>query len=162
MADIQPRPILITGGGRRIGLALARHFLARQQPVIISYRTWYPAIDALREAGAVCLHADFSTDDSILAFAEEVKAHAGSGLRAIIHNASGWMAEKPGVPLTTVLASMMQIHVNAPYLLNHAWRACCAATAMRPATLSISPTTLWSAAATNTLPTPPAKRRWII
>ncbi len=42
MADIQPRPILITGGGRRIGLALARHFLARQQPVIISYRTWYP------------------------------------------------------------------------------------------------------------------------
>ena len=24
MADIQPRPILITGGGRRIGLALAR------------------------------------------------------------------------------------------------------------------------------------------
>lgn len=39
MADIQPRPILITGGGRRIGLALARHFLARQQPVIISYRT---------------------------------------------------------------------------------------------------------------------------
>lgn len=120
MADIQPRPILITGGGRRIGLALARHFLARQQPVIISYRTWYPAIDALREAGAVCLHADFSTDDSILAFAEEVKAHAGSGLRAIIHNASGWMAEKPGVPLTTVLASMMQIHVNAPYLLNHA------------------------------------------
>lgn len=120
MADIQPRPILITGGGRRIGLALARHFLARQQPVIISYRTWYPAIDALREASAVCLHADFSTDDSILAFAEEVKAHAGSGLRAIIHNASGWMAEKPGVPLTTVLASMMQIHVNAPYLLNHA------------------------------------------
>ena len=120
MADIQPRPILITGGGRRIGLALARHFVARQQPVIISYRTWYPAIDALREAGAVCLHADFSTDESILAFAAEVEAHASGGLRAIIHNASGWMAEKPGIPLTTVLASMMQIHVNAPYLLNHA------------------------------------------
>lgn len=114
MADIQPRPILITGGGRRIGLALARHFLARQQPVMISYRTWYPAIDELRNAGAVCLHADFSTDDSILAFAEEVKAQAAAGLRAVIHNASGWMAEKPGIPLTTVLASMMQIHVNAP------------------------------------------------
>lgn len=30
------------------------------------------------------------------------------------------MAEKPGIPLTTVLAAPMQIHVNAPYLLNHA------------------------------------------
>lgn len=120
MAEIQPRPILITGGGRRIGLALAHHFLTQQQPVIISYRTYYPAIDALREAGAICLHADFSTDESILAFAEEVKAHASNGLRAIIHNASDWMAEKPGIALTTVLASMMQIHVNTPYLLNHA------------------------------------------
>ncbi|HHG8774704.1 TPA: dihydromonapterin reductase [Raoultella planticola] len=116
----QPRPILITGGGRRIGLALAHHFLNQQQPVIVSYRTHYPAIDVLRAAGALCLPADFSTDDGILTFAEAVKTHARGGLRAIIHNASSWMAEKPGIPLTTVLASMMQIHVNAPYLLNHA------------------------------------------
>lgn len=116
----QPRPILITGGGRRIGLALAHHFLDQQQPVIVSYRTHYPAIDALRDAGAICLTADFSTDEQILAFAEAVKHHAAAGLRAIVHNASDWMAEKPDIPLTTVLASMMQIHVHAPYLLNHA------------------------------------------
>ncbi|HCN8552223.1 TPA: dihydromonapterin reductase, partial [Escherichia coli] len=42
------------------------------------------------------------------------------GLRAILHNASAWMAEKPGTPLADVLACMMQIHVNTPYLLNHA------------------------------------------
>jgi dihydromonapterin reductase/dihydrofolate reductase len=96
MADIQPRPILITGGGRRIGLALARHFLARQQPVIISYRTWYPAIDALREAGAVCLHADFSTDESILAFAEEVKrTPAAVCAPSSITPAAGWR-KSPG------------------------------------------------------------------
>ncbi|MCP6542203.1 dihydromonapterin reductase, partial [Klebsiella pneumoniae] len=45
------------------------------------------------------------------------------GLRAIIHNASDWMSEKPGVPLSTVINRMMQIHVNAPYLLNHAREA---------------------------------------
>lgn len=161
MADIQPRPILITGGAVVSASPRPAIFWPGSSP-LLSATARYPAIDALREAGAVCLHADFSTDDSILAFAEEVKAHAGSGLRAIIHNASGWMAEKPGVPLTTVLASMMQIHVNAPTCSTMPRRACCAATAMRPATLSISPTTLWSAAATNTLPTPPAKRRWII
>lgn len=55
MAEIQPRPVLITGGGRRIGLALAHHFLQQHQPVIVSYRTPYPAIDDLRQqALSVC------------------------------------------------------------------------------------------------------------
>ncbi|WP_396365867.1 SDR family NAD(P)-dependent oxidoreductase, partial [Klebsiella pneumoniae] len=110
MAEQQPRPILITGAGRRIGLALAHHFLQQRQPVIVSYRTPYPAIDGLREAGALCLQADFSSDDGILTFAEAVKSHT-NGLRAIIHNASDWMAEKPGVPLSAVINRMMQIHV---------------------------------------------------
>ena len=59
------RPILITGAGKRIGLALARHFLAHKQPVIISYRTRYPAVDELEQAGATCLFADFSTNQGI-------------------------------------------------------------------------------------------------
>jgi dihydromonapterin reductase/dihydrofolate reductase len=63
MAVRQPRPILITGGGRRIGLALAHHFLEQQQPVIVSYRTHYPAIDAARR-GRRLSAADFSTDDA--------------------------------------------------------------------------------------------------
>lgn len=55
MAEQQPRPILITGGGRRIGLALAHHFLLQHQPVIVSYRTPYPAIDACAtRAPSVC------------------------------------------------------------------------------------------------------------
>ncbi|MFV5026502.1 SDR family NAD(P)-dependent oxidoreductase, partial [Escherichia coli] len=112
-------PILITGGGRRIGLALAWHFINQKQPVIVSYRTHYPAIDGLIKAGAQCIQADFSTNDGVMAFADEV-LKSTHGLRAILHNASAWMAEKPGAPLTDVLACMMQIHVNTPYLLNHA------------------------------------------
>ncbi|KNC91880.1 dihydromonapterin reductase [Trabulsiella odontotermitis] len=120
MGTTRQRPVLITGGGRRIGLALAHHFLNLKQSVIISYRSEYPALEGLCEAGATCIQADFSTDDSILAFAEEVKNHAPHGLRAILHNASGWMAEKSGVPLSDVLSAMLHIHVHAPYLLNHA------------------------------------------
>lgn len=118
MGQTEPRPILITGAGRRIGLALAHHFLNQRQPVIVSYRTRYPTIDGLEAAGAVCIEADFATDDGILAFADEVKSHTRQ-LRAIIHNASCWQAEKPGTPLTDVLTTMLQIHVHAPYLLNH-------------------------------------------
>lgn len=72
MGKTQPLPILITGGGRRIGLALAWHFINQKQPVIVSYRTHYPAIDGLINAGAQCIQADFSTNDGVMAFADEV------------------------------------------------------------------------------------------
>ncbi|HCN8466388.1 SDR family NAD(P)-dependent oxidoreductase, partial [Escherichia coli] len=108
MGKAQPLPILITGGGRRIGLALAWHFINQKQPVIVSYRTHYPAIDGLIKAGAQCIQADFSTNDGVMAFADEV-LKSTHGLRAILHNASAWMAEKPGTPLADVLACMMQI-----------------------------------------------------
>ncbi|POP47162.1 dihydromonapterin reductase [Superficieibacter electus] len=115
----QPHPILITGGGRRIGLALAHHFLNHFQPVIVSYRTRYAAIDGLEKAGAICIQADFCHDEGILAFAEDVKKQTSS-LRAIIHNASTWAAEKSGTSLSDVLSAMLHVHVHAPYLLNHA------------------------------------------
>ena len=84
MGNAQQRPILITGGGRRIGLALAHHFLNLRHPVIISYRSEYPSIEGLRKAGAICILADFSTDDAFLAIADKVKSTT-PGLRAIIH-----------------------------------------------------------------------------
>lgn len=119
MGNSKTRPILITGGGRRIGLALAHHFLSQQQPIIVSYRTLYPAIEQLTAAGALCIQADFSSDEGVLAFADIVKEKT-EGLRAIIHNAGDWAGEKPGVALPDVLSRMLQIHVHAPYLLNHA------------------------------------------
>lgn len=115
-----PRPVLITGGGRRIGLALAHHFLNLHQPVIVSYRSYYPAIEGLQEAGATCIKADFSSNEGILAFADEVKS-CTDGLRAVIHNASCWDGETPTTPLEETLHCMLQVHVHAPYLLNHAF-----------------------------------------
>ena len=112
------RPIVLTGGGKRIGLALAQHFAARKQPLIISYRTHYPAIEQLKQAGVICLEADFSNDEGILDFAKQVRTITPS-LRAIIHNASDWQAESSGVSLGCTLDRMMQIHVKVPYLLNH-------------------------------------------
>lgn len=160
MGNAPLRPILITGGGRRIGLALAHHFLNLRHPVIVSYRTEYPSIEGLRKAGAVCIQADFSTDEGILAFAEKVKSTT-TGLRAVLHNASAWQAEKPGTSLSETLSAMLQIHVNAPYLLNHALQDLPAATGMLRATSFTSRIMWWSAAATSTLPMRPVKPRWI-
>lgn len=111
-------PVVITGGGRRIGLALAEHFLAQDLPVIISYRTRYPAIAQLEQAGAVCIAADFRDNQGITAFADALRGRTDK-IRALIHNASHWQPESPATPLGDTLAAMLQIHVAAPYLLNH-------------------------------------------
>ncbi|MBN3137567.1 dihydromonapterin reductase [Pectobacterium punjabense] len=123
MAMFSSAPVLITGGARRIGLALARSFLAQSTPVIISYRTPYAELETLRQDGAICLDADFSTTENIYTFAEQIQSLTPQ-LRAIIHNASSWAPEKPDTPLEQTLSDMLQIHVYAPYLLNQLLEPC--------------------------------------
>jgi dihydromonapterin reductase/dihydrofolate reductase len=110
-------PVLITGGARRIGLAIAKSLLLQGQEVIISYRQHYPAIDQLASMGANCIQADFSDNQGIYSFAESVKAQYPK-LRAIIHNASAWVAESTDTRAEQTMAMMLQIHVYTPYLLN--------------------------------------------
>lgn len=116
-----PAPILITGAGQRIGLAFAQHCLANNQPVIVSYRSYRPGVDALQKAGAQCLHADFSTIEGIDDFLTQLRARTDS-LRAIIHNASDWMPESEETDSAEVMNAMMQIHTMTPYRINLACR----------------------------------------
>lgn len=69
-------PVLITGGARRIGLALARAFLQRGVPVIIAYRSEYPAMAELKALGACCIQGDFSTHEGIYRFADRAAGGA--------------------------------------------------------------------------------------
>lgn len=114
-------PILITGAGQRIGLAFAKACLAKGQPVIATYRTYRPAVDALQKAGAQCIHADFSTNEGIDAFITTLTGKTDR-LRAIIHNASDWLPESDDTDPTDVMNAMMQIHAMTPYRLNLACR----------------------------------------
>ncbi|WP_370547513.1 dihydromonapterin reductase [Edwardsiella tarda] len=116
--DNQPSaPVLITGGARRVGLALTLALRARAIPVIVAYRSEYPALTQLRQAGVQCLASDFSTTAGIYDFARRVQ-QATPQLRAVIHNASAWQAESSSVPPEQTLSAMLQIHVYTPYLLN--------------------------------------------
>lgn len=114
-------PILITGAGQRIGLAFAKHCLAAGTPVIATYRTYHPAVEALQRAGARCIHADFATSEGVDSFIETLKGRTDS-LRAIIHNASDWLPESPDTDPGEVMATMMQIHAMTPYRINLACR----------------------------------------
>lgn len=51
MDTLSMPPVVITGGARRVGLALALSLLARELPVLVAYRSEYPALASLRQAG---------------------------------------------------------------------------------------------------------------
>ncbi|WP_248731554.1 dihydromonapterin reductase [Pseudomonas sp. MWU13-2517] len=109
-------PILITGAGQRVGLHCAERLLDDGHAVIFSYRSERQGVDTLRERGAIGLFADFSSEVGILAFIAQLKTHTDS-LRAIIHNASAWVAETPGDE-TRAFHDMFSVHMLAPYLIN--------------------------------------------
>ena len=109
--------ILITGVARRVGLHLARTFLARGIPVIGTYRSERAAVDELAKEGAELHRSDFYDERSVQALASSIGAGHRS-LRAVIHNASDWLAESSELPPHDIMWRMMQVHVSAPYQLN--------------------------------------------
>ncbi|MCE0557742.1 MULTISPECIES: dihydromonapterin reductase [Motilimonas] len=109
--------IVITGAGQRIGLALANDLYQQGFQVIVSYRTEREGVRQLRSLGVTCIQADFSSQVGIETFIAQVKQKV-TNLRAIIHNASDWAAEKNSHDFGALMQQMMQVHVQGPYQLN--------------------------------------------
>lgn len=110
-------PIIITGVGKRIGYALAKHFLAQGQQVIGTYRSHYPSIDELQALGATFIQGDFYDNAQVQTLIEQLSQYPK--FRAIIHNASDWLADNsPSLAAHEVIQRMMQVHVSVPYQLN--------------------------------------------
>ena len=114
-------PIVITGVGKRLGLALAQHFLMQGRPIIGTYRSWYPALAELKAAGAELYCCDFYEQSSVDEFISCVKAKHGV-IRAIIHNASDWIPESADMEPAVIMSKMMQVHVSVPYQINLAFK----------------------------------------
>ncbi|MBK5539114.1 dihydromonapterin reductase [Pseudomonas sp. TH05] len=114
--NASPAPILITGASQRVGLHCARRLLEDGHPVIVTYRTERPGVDVLRNQGATVLFADLSDEAGILAFINQLKTHTDR-LRAIVHNASEWLAESAGDE-AEAFTRMFGVHMLAPYLIN--------------------------------------------
>lgn len=109
--------IFITGVAQRLGLALTHHFLEKNWHVIGCYRTEREALEPLRQKGATLIQCDFQSEVSVDTLLHKVKHHAPS-LRAIIHNASDWLAEGKANANADVFDRMFNVHTKAPYLLN--------------------------------------------
>lgn len=125
-------PILVTGVGKRVGLHLARTFLTRGQPVIGTYRSEYDSLQEIAAQGAELFRCDFAEDGDIQTLVRQVRQHAPR-LRAIIHNASDWMAESAQTPPMDVFERMMRVHAGAPYEINLGLADCLRANSPQPA-----------------------------
>lgn len=129
-------PILITGGGTRLGLALAHYYLDQGQPVVVTYRSHREAVGELSARGAEIIAADFSTDAGIIAAADTLCSLCPS-LQSIVHNASTWTTDPGGEDDLTNLALMMRVHVGAPMYLTEVLRSALLATAT-PSVIHVS------------------------
>ncbi|MCE9679690.1 dihydromonapterin reductase [Shewanella sp. AS1] len=116
---MQPR-ILITGVGKRIGLYLAKAYLARGYQVIGTFRRRYPSLVKLELAGADLYQCDFTQADEIEKLIQAVIGKY-QHLDAIIHNASLWLTDDDPIGTHAIMEQVMQVHVSAPYRLNLAF-----------------------------------------
>lgn len=116
------KTIVITGVGKRIGLYLARKFIEQGHHVIGTYRSHYPSIIELQETGADLYPCDFIDNVQLASFIDIIKSKYES-VDCIIHNASLWLADNAELPLSEILDTMMQVHVNAPYQINLAFES---------------------------------------
>ena len=116
-------PVLITGVGRRLGFRLASTLSGRGIKVIGTYRTERPELEILEENGTDLIKSDFAQDREIQSLIREVKTRYPS-LRALIHNASDWLAESKALDAATTIKRMIQVHVSAPYQINLGLASC--------------------------------------
>ena len=110
-------PVIITGGAQRLGLATAIALHQKGYRVAITYRKERPLLDQLQSSGIETLQADFSTEQGIYSFSSKLRERFQS-IRAIVHNASEWVAEGDEQIDAAVMQTMLNIHVMAPYLIN--------------------------------------------
>jgi dihydromonapterin reductase / dihydrofolate reductase len=110
-------PIVITGGAQRLGLATARALRQQNYDVVVTYRRFRPVLRELECQGIDAIEADFGTEQGAIDFAETLRKRYDM-IRGLIHNASDWMPEGDPDDNASVMRSMLNVHVMAPYLIN--------------------------------------------
>lgn len=113
--------VLITGASRRLGLFNARKLMESGYQVIATYRTFTDGVKELEDSGALAIQCDLDIKENTCRLIEEVRQHTSS-LRAIIHNASGWLPDSSQALDTEPMETLFHVHMEAPWLINRGLR----------------------------------------
>ena len=116
-------PILITGGARRLGAAMARAIAAAGYPVVIHANTAADEARALAaELGGHAVLADLADPAAAAALVAEAAAKAGP-LYGLINNASRFIFDRPATVTAAGIAAHMAPNLVAPVLLTQHFAA---------------------------------------
>lgn len=115
----QQQPVaLITGAGRRFGLALAKALLAEGYRVIAHYHTSRDGMAELEQLGADPIAADLADPQAVLAMISSIKQRYNQ-LDLLVNNASCFFNNATVDDDLSALQAVFQVHALAPYLLIH-------------------------------------------
>jgi len=85
--------------------------------VVGLYRTERAELGSLRDGGVTLLQCDFDDAAGLHATTTLLQSRYPA-IRALIHNASDWAAERAGEPDATLFQRMMNVHAWVPYSMN--------------------------------------------
>jgi pteridine reductase len=108
MVDLPDAKILVTGGGRRLGAAVALDLTAAGAAVCVTYRS-APPEEALAAAGVQAVSADLADPARAVAAVEEAARLLG-GLDGVVHAASAGFR---GVALADITPELFEEAIGA-------------------------------------------------
>ena len=108
MVDLPDAKILVTGGGRRLGAAIALDLAAAGAAVCVTYRS-APPEDAIAAAGIRAVSADLADPAAAVAAVEEAARLLG-GLDGVVHAASAGFR---GVALADITPELFEEAIGA-------------------------------------------------
>ena len=112
------RTVLVTGGAKRLGAAIARRLAADGWRVVIHYGSSDCAAEALAvEVGGTSVAGDLADLAGVDAFFGRAVAAAGGAIDALVNSASAFEYDAPPDVDPTLFARASAINAGAPVLL---------------------------------------------
>ncbi|MGP7796146.1 SDR family oxidoreductase [Sphingomonas sp. CLY1604] len=112
------RHVLVTGGARRLGAAIARAATAAGWRVVIHYGRSAEAAQALAaELGAACVQGDLADSAGAAALFARARAAAGAPIAGLVNSASAFEFDRPEAIDPALAARLHAINAVTPALL---------------------------------------------
>ena len=118
------RTVLVTGGGKRLGAAIARGCAAAGWRVVVHYGSSRAEAEALaRDIGGVAVAGELSDPAGVPALFARAVAAAGGPIHALVNSASRFEEDRPEAIDPALAARLYAINTIAPALLTAALAA---------------------------------------
>jgi len=112
------RTVLVTGGGKRLGAAIARGCAAAGWRVVVHYGTSADAAQALAaELGGVAVQGDLADPAEVAALMTHARAATGGPIAALVNSASLFTYDRPEAVDPALAGRLHAINAVAPAML---------------------------------------------